>query len=152
MEPSYAHVPILNSEQLVPTLKCIWTVPLLSLPAYTLTRISLLFLYLRIFTGRIVRSLCWSLMVFLMICWASYSVTSIFQCVPIDFFWNRLSEEGQCFNIDNFYRSFTPPYIVADILTILIPIPTVWRLRSSNSRKIGLTVLFCIGIMSVVAS
>ena len=86
-------------------------------------------------------------MVFLVTVWTAYSIATIFQCLPINYFWNRLTEEGRCFNIDNFYRSFTPPYIVADILTILIPIPTVWGLRSSNTRKVGLTILFCIGIM-----
>lgn len=146
---TFAHIPIIEPSILEPTLKCIWAIPLVTIPIESLTRMSICFLYLRIFTNRAIRACCWALIAFLMACWAAYGITSIFQCYPVGHFWNRFTSTGSCFDSDNFYRSVSPPFILADLLIILLPLPVVWRLKSSNTRKLGLTLLFGIGVLYV---
>ena len=46
--------------QLEPTLKCIYAVSLLLIAGFTLPKLSLLFLYLRVFVGNFLRAAIWS--------------------------------------------------------------------------------------------
>lgn len=54
--------------------------------------------------------------------------------------------------MDKFYRSVTPFNLVVDVVLVLMPLPTVWRLKATNTRKWALTFLFGIGIAALVAS
>lgn len=39
-----------------------------------------------------------------------------------------------------------------DVVLVLVPLPTVWRLKASTIRKWALTLLFAVGIVALVAS
>lgn len=41
----------------------------------------------------------------------AWTLTAVFQCHPVNYFWNRLIQ-GDCVDLDAFYRSFNPPNIV----------------------------------------
>lgn len=55
-------------------------------------------------------------------------------------------------DVDKFYRSVTPFNLFVDVILVLMPLPTVWRLKASNTRKWALTLLFGIGMAALVAS
>lgn len=46
----------------------------------------------------------------------------------------------------------TPFNLVVDIILVLMPLPTVWQLKATKTRKWALTLLFGIGIAALVAS
>ncbi|KAI9653946.1 MAG: hypothetical protein M1831_005631 [Alyxoria varia] len=147
-----AILPILNQDDLVPILKCIYVVEQFLMVGYTLTRISVLFIYLRAFTRRKIKILTWILMGLVNVNWVAFGIAGILQCWPVQFYWDRTIAGGTCVDIDRFYRSFSPPNIVIDILIIVLPIPAVWKLPISRLRKIGLTYVFGTGILALVAS
>ena len=146
-----AYEPIEKPEQfytqLVPVLKSIYAVELLGIAGYTLPKMSLLCLYLRIFTVRAFRIATYVLLGILVAFWISFALANIFQCTPVNYWWNRLIPGGKCINIDLFFRAYSPPNIITDVLILLLPIRFVWKLEATKAKKIGLTLIFLTSIV-----
>lgn len=132
-------------------LKIIYALLQCLLASYAATRFSILALYLRIFRHKILRRAIWTLVLFVTLQWLGFAITSVFQCSPVYHFWDR-AVEGTCVDVDKFYRSVTPFNLVVDVVLVLMPLPTVWQLRATNTRKWALTLLFGIGLAALVAS
>lgn len=143
---------VLNLKENEILLKMIYSLLQFLIVSYALTRYSILALYLRIFTGRWLRIATWCVVAFVTLQWLGFAVTAIFQCRPVEYFWDRSIAGGQCVDVDSFYRSVTPFNLVVDIVLVLMPLPTVWQLKATNRRKWALTLLFGIGLAALVAS
>ncbi|KAI4209736.1 MAG: hypothetical protein LQ351_007332 [Letrouitia transgressa] len=87
-------------------------------------------------------------------------LVSIFQCTPVDGFWNRVkipppSPLPKCI-VDEyaFFVGIAVPNIVTDAALLALPIPYIWRLHRSQSQKIALAGIFMLGgfvtIISIV--
>ena len=63
-----------------------------------------------------------------------------------------MTPPDKCIDINAFYRAFTPPSLVADIGIIVLKLPTIWSLKASRSRKVGLTMLFSVATLALIAS
>ncbi|KAK2604789.1 hypothetical protein N8I77_007689 [Diaporthe amygdali] len=142
---------ILNLEENEILLKIIYALLQCLLASYAATRFSILALYLRIFSDKRLRIAIWTVTAFVALQWVGFAITSVFQCIPVYHFWDR-SIEGTCVDVDKFYRSVTPFNLVVDVALVIMPLPTVWRLKATNTRKWALTLLFGIGIAALVAS
>lgn len=88
-------------------LKYIFTLLQFLLASYAATRYSILALYLRIFSDRPLRIAIWVVVAFVTLQWFGFGITAVFQCAPVNYFWNRRIE-GTCVDVDSFYRSVTP--------------------------------------------
>lgn len=78
----------------------------------------------------------------------SIQITAIAQCLPINYYWNRAGE-GHCIENNNFYIALAALNLLTDVVILIIPIPLVWHLNTSRSKKIGLTVVFLLGTLYV---
>lgn len=143
---------VLNLEENAILLKMIYALLQFLITSYALTRYSILALYLRIFSGKRLRVAVWCVIAFVTLQWLGFGITAFFQCRPVAYFWDRSIPGGTCVDVDNFYRSVTPFNLVVDVVLILMPLPTVWQLKASTTRKWALTFLFGIGIVALVAS
>ncbi|KAK7741981.1 hypothetical protein SLS53_004564 [Cytospora paraplurivora] len=143
---------VLNMEENEILLKMIYSLLQFLIVSYALTRYSILALYLRIFSGRWLRITTWCVVAFVTLQWLGFATTAIFQCRPVEFFWDRSIAGGQCLDVDEFYRSVTPFNLAVDVVLVFMPLPTVWQLKASNRRKWALTFLFGIGLAALVAS
>lgn len=94
-------------------LKIIYALLQFLLASYAATRYSVLALYLRIFSDRWLRAAIWGVIAFVTIQWLGYAITSLVQCQPAQYYWNRRIEGGTCVDVDRFYRSFTPTKLVS---------------------------------------
>lgn len=135
-----------------PILKCIFAILQFVIAAYSLTRLSILVLFLRIFQGKWTRRICYFMIAFVIAQWIAYAIACIMQCTPPRFFWLRAYGEaspvqGHCYDINDIYRALTPPSMASDVVLIALPLPTVWRLKSSPMRKVGLTIVFSSGFV-----
>jgi hypothetical protein len=80
------------------------------------------------------------------------TIATIFQCVPISYFWDR-SQPGSCG-----IGPLTFPFIisifnaVSDFVVVALPIPMVWKLDLPRGRKIGICVIFLLGGIVILAS
>lgn len=77
--------------------------------------------------------------------------TTIFQCTPVPAAWDKTIVGWSCFQLDDFVIGSNVPNIIADGLIILLPIPLVWSLKLSPTRRLGLIALFFVAAMLVVS-
>lgn len=103
---------VLNLDENEVLLKIIYALLQFLLASYAATRFSILALYLRIFSDKWLRRAIWSVVAFVIVQWLAFALTAIFQCSPVQLYWNRRIE-GSCVDVDKFYRSFTPFKLVA---------------------------------------
>lgn len=142
---------ILNLDENEILLKLIYSLLQFLLASYAATRYSILALYLRIFSDRTLRIAIWTVIAFVTLQWLGFAITALAQCSPVQYYWNRRIE-GTCVDIDKFYRAVTPFNIVVDLIVIFIPLPPVWKLKATNTRKWALSILFGIGVSALIAS
>jgi hypothetical protein len=140
---------LILDERLKPVLQCIYALLQLLVPAYAFTRYSILALYLRVFTGKIIRLLSYFMIAFITAQWISFSIAAALQCTPVKKYWLPLEVEGHCVDINKFNRSFTPVNVAADVIILLLPMPSIWRLKVSTGRKLGITFVFGLGLAYV---
>ncbi|PVH96847.1 hypothetical protein DM02DRAFT_686861 [Periconia macrospinosa] len=133
--------------------KALWA----SVPAYYLAllfvKLSIICQYMRIFKGVTFQrtyKICKILLGVLAVygCWTVFG--SIFQCIPVQFFWGV--GEGSCMNRLAFGFANAALGIATDILIFAIPIPSIKSLSMSKTKKIALGVVFSFGGFACVAS
>lgn len=71
--------------------------------------------------------------------------TATFQCSPVAYAWDKTIRGGTCINEQAYYRYISLPNVITDAVMLVLPLPLVWRLHTSLSQKIGLTVIFLTG-------
>lgn len=93
--------------------------------------------------------LIWSNILF----FASGTLIELFRCHPREKIWNPLFEGGSC-PVDIKANNMASGLInlVSDLAILLAPQWVIWRLNVSRSRKIGVSLLFVIGILYVSAA
>ncbi|KKY20014.1 putative pth11-like integral membrane protein [Phaeomoniella chlamydospora] len=132
LKPLYASVPIYNA-------------------SLSITKCSLLLQYLRLFPSQKVRRTCW-IVLGIVIAYGIYAVfVVLFMCTPVKYFWDK-SIKGTCLNNSAVYFSTASFNIISDIVIICIPIPVVKSLQLPKRQKIGLGLIFGVGLFACVTS
>lgn len=73
--------------------------------------------------------------------------TTIFACSPREKIWNPLIEEGHCLD-KNFGVFFTCLFnIVSDVIILILPAWTVWKLQIPRRKKINIVLIFATGLL-----
>jgi hypothetical protein len=116
----------------------------------TLIKLCMLFLYIRIFPDRLSKGLTYGGIAFLVISQVVVTLLTIFQCKPVPAVYNLDIKQKQCLSITYIAASGTAFNIAAELMIFFIPIPVVRSLQMSRSNKIGVILLFSIGLMSAV--
>ncbi|CAK7226667.1 hypothetical protein SCUCBS95973_006276 [Sporothrix curviconia] len=73
------------------------------------------------------------------------------QCLPIALFWDE-TVQGSCINRNAFYLASAIINVCGDVAVLFLPIPVVWGLHTSRSKKFSLSFLFLLGAFVCVAS
>lgn len=71
--------------------------------------------------------------------------SSIFSCSPLAMGWDFTITDGVCINRTAMFKATAALGVIVDVLIIAIPIPMVFKLQLSNSKKAGLMFVFSIG-------
>lgn len=116
-------------------------------PSNMLSRMSVVILYLRIFTNRWARIACWAVMAFLAGNCLSMIIAAQLECTPLAFTWDKTIEGGKCFDLLLWYQLANFPNIAADVMIMALPIRTVWSLKASTARKSGIAAVCLLGSM-----
>ncbi|KAL5333213.1 hypothetical protein BJX70DRAFT_406476 [Aspergillus crustosus] len=123
-------------------------------PCIALIKISMLLLYLRLFPGYYIRiatittltlTTCWGLI---------YTFITIFQCKPRTYMWMKWDgeHEGTCLDQHAILYSHAITNIILDVVVIALPLPTLLRLSLSIMKKLGICLMFVIGLVVTVIS
>jgi hypothetical protein len=119
--------------------------------AVNITKASILAQYLRIFSGRLERALCWGLLGLSLpaTCWAIFGGT--FLCTPAAKLWSP-QLPGHCLDAQTYWLSAAGINICLDFMVLLLPLPAVTRLRLPRKHKICLVLVFSLGFFVCIVS
>jgi len=78
-------------------------------------------------------------------------------CTPYAYSWNKLIPGGSCSSrgINTAYTNLSSSIfnLIVDVLILLIPQRAIWKLQIKNrKRKVGVALVFTIGILGIVAA
>ena len=113
------------------------------------TKIAILLLYRRVFLAQLWSALDVAIrLLMLIIClfYIATTVVKIWECTPRPRIWDK-SIEGTCINVPNLLNTSGLFNTLSDILILLVPVKSVWKLNMSIGRKVGCVLLFTVGLM-----
>jgi len=113
--------------------------------AVAFPKLTVVLLYLHILTNKYERLAAKTLVVLILSTWISFTVAVGFQCMPFRFNWDKNIPNGRCFNVQVFANSSSVPNIATDLAVLILPLRTVWCLKISVGRRIGLLLIFLTG-------
>ncbi|KAH8708581.1 hypothetical protein GQ44DRAFT_627624 [Phaeosphaeriaceae sp. PMI808] len=139
------HSTQLNANERVVSLRAFWTCMWIYSLALTITKISILIQYFRIFPVRRFRKACYFLLGVVVTsgAWAVFS--NVLLCNPIAFFWDKSIKDGNCMDRMVIWFSNAGLNIAQDLVILLLPMPLIQTLQISQSQKRGLVFMFALG-------
>ncbi|KAK4204714.1 hypothetical protein QBC40DRAFT_164105 [Triangularia verruculosa] len=121
-----------------------------------LTKISILCFYLRIFSQPTFRVITFIVMTWVGLSGVIFVFCQIFQCIPIPYIWEgwRKGEFGPftCLDINTLGYTTAAFSIAQDIVILVMPLPLLIKLNVSVRSKIGIMVMFSLGIFVLITS
>lgn len=109
-----------------------------------ITKASILTQYLRLFSSRTIRTLCYALLASLVpaALWAIFG--GVFLCSPVSKLWNP-GLSGECRSAQTYWLSVAGLDIGLDLLVLLLPLPFIVTLRIPPRQKTVIVALFTLG-------
>ena len=107
-----------------------------------LSRMSIVALYLRIFTIGMTRWVSWGILLYLIGIVLSQMMTMLVQYKSLRANWDDHVREGLGIDIYTFYQVFGILSIVADVAIMITPVYSIWKLQASAGRKTGIAIVF----------
>lgn len=77
--------------------------------------------------------------------------TNIFQCTPVDSNWDA-SIVAHCVDLNTALVVLSSINVLTDFIILVLPMPLIWRLKTSIRRKMQLTSIFLLGIFVSIVS
>lgn len=71
----------------------------------------------------------------------------IFQCTPVNFYWNRKLPGGHCINSNLFFVIITALLPPLDATILGLAVPVVWKLKVSRSKQLGIIFVLSLGLL-----
>ncbi|KAF2229183.1 hypothetical protein EV356DRAFT_581024 [Viridothelium virens] len=120
-------------------------------------KLSICALYLRIFVQRRLCIVTWMVAVFLVANCIAFTIASILICVPPSYYWSSYALTGEdpsnkCINTTALSLAYNPPHIATDIVMLVLPIRTLWKLNISLAKRVGLVLTFSTGSIGLAGS
>ncbi|OJJ08196.1 hypothetical protein ASPVEDRAFT_89425 [Aspergillus versicolor CBS 583.65] len=142
----------LTQAQIITQMKFFYVGILFFYFSVSVSKLAILFFYLRIFTTRTFKRVTYGLIA---LC-SAYSVAVVFQsafdCTPASYYWTRFDgiSEGTCLSYTAF-KVMPPLNIALDVVVMLLPLPLLLKLNLPLAKKIRVISMFSVGILIIVA-
>ena len=69
----------------------------------------------------------------------------LLKCTSLKSIWNHTMEGSHCVNLDLVFKLTASLAICIDVAILVIPTPTVWKLKMNTRRKAALSGIFFVG-------
>ncbi|PYI14811.1 hypothetical protein BO99DRAFT_11962 [Aspergillus violaceofuscus CBS 115571] len=115
-------------------------------------KLSIALFYQRIFPIRSMVIACRTIIVFLFAWYLAFQTTAIFQCTPIHHAWQKKTTHGRCIKFVPFVITLAATNLCTDILLLALPTREIWKLQIAQGKKIGLSVIFTLGVIVCIIS
>ncbi|KAE8149074.1 hypothetical protein BDV25DRAFT_130690 [Aspergillus avenaceus] len=133
------------------TRKWAWISQVVYFISLGLAKCSMVALYLRLATDKTHIIFLYGIGAIIMGHGIAATLVASFICQPISILWNPKFPRG-CLDLMSFNYFNGAFHIITDILLALLPIPIVKKLQVNSRRKVGLIIVFGIGILTICAS
>lgn len=122
-------------------------------PAIGLTKMSITFMYFRILQDHTIQVVLWMTQVLNVLVIISAVVGVFFACTPLEYYWTYsiAIPGGTCLDIWMFDGYYTALNLFLDLLLILLPSQYIWNNIIETKARIGIMLVFCVGLMRVSA-
>ncbi|KAH8129490.1 hypothetical protein ACSS6W_009973 [Trichoderma asperelloides] len=145
------HAPFLNAEQRYYSLLYFFVFQCFVKNTVGITKLSFLFLYLDIFPQKKFRIICWVLIVHISAGLVALSFTTIFQCSPVKYSWDK-TVSGSCINIKAFWYGQSGWNTLMDVIVLVLPIPVILKLQMNRRAKLSVLAVFVLGAFVCITS
>ncbi|KAK4205090.1 hypothetical protein QBC40DRAFT_65818 [Triangularia verruculosa] len=146
------HSDVIPREDLFTTLRIWFFGQITHKIALHLTKVSLLLLYVRIFSHvRAFKLTANGLICFIVAYMISSTVVGICQCLPVVSAWD-LDIPGKCLNLYIIWNMNGVVSLATDVIILVLPFPLVFGLHIPLGQKLALMPVFGLGIFIVVVS
>jgi hypothetical protein len=78
-------------------------------------------------------------------------ILSVVSCIPTHKIWQPWVE-GRCFNRKALDNTTAWTNLIVDLFILILPQRTIWKLQMNRSRKIGISIIFSIGLTIVACA
>jgi hypothetical protein len=133
-----------------------WASQMLYLWSSSLTKLSLLYFYQRIFTTTHLRRFVQGCIYFVMLYFAACFFTLLFECRPLTLYWHILvlpqGTGGVCVDEGNILLAAGLLNVFIDVVILILPIPTVLKLHIRWLQKLQVLAVFMAGTLVCVSS
>ena len=110
----------------------------------TATKLSILYLYRRIFSVQRFRQISFAVAAVCVLWWLIFTIIVMNPCRPVKKFWQP-QIEGHCYNFDEFFLGAAVADVVLDAVILALPIKMILGLQMSYRRKVMLCFVFLVG-------
>ncbi|PVH68951.1 hypothetical protein DL98DRAFT_396070, partial [Cadophora sp. DSE1049] len=119
----------------------------------SVTKLSILFFYLRIFKYRYWFCVqVWATIAMICVSTAIILVMTIFSCHPINYFWDRDIKGGTCLDVNALAYANSAMSMAQDVIITLLPLREVLKLNMSQQKKVATSLMFALGGFGCIVS
>ncbi|KAJ5233457.1 uncharacterized protein N7469_005223 [Penicillium citrinum] len=139
------HIEVLSPEKIVAFTRNLYFMQIAYVPAPPAVKLSLLFLYRRMFQYTRLLWFVYGMMV-LIVVWGTINLFLVtFFCTPISALW---TVNGKCLELEPY--SYAVINVVTTLIVWALPIPRVWRLQIPRGQKVALSLVIALGLLWVL--
>jgi hypothetical protein len=111
----------------------------------TAAKLSILFLYHRVFRTHRFKIIGIVLGLFLVGWGVAFPLTVVFNCTPISYFWDKSVPGGRCIDAETMSYVLATISTCTDVVVWALPIPWLWGLQMSVAKRLGIIATFALG-------
>ncbi|KAJ5090213.1 hypothetical protein N7532_008897 [Penicillium argentinense] len=116
-------------------------------------KMSFCLLYLHIFPGKKFRIACWWLLAIIVAQTIAEALVVLFQCTPVHKAWDATGlVKGTCVDMNTFYYANFAVKLASDLALFTMPIPKLVQLRMPVGKRVGLVIMFSLGLLVCMTS
>ncbi|KAF7179913.1 hypothetical protein CNMCM7691_008965 [Aspergillus felis] len=119
-----------------------------------IVRLSITLTLLRLTVDNLHRSILFAATVLSIVAGTIFFFFTIFQCTPVAYYWNRMTEEGHCMDFDvllGIVYMYSAAAAVCDFTIGLLPIFMIGRLKMDRHTKMAVIGILSIGCLASTA-
>ncbi|KAI0018401.1 hypothetical protein F4780DRAFT_751397 [Xylariomycetidae sp. FL0641] len=137
---------------IVPYLKSFTAAEVLWAAANTCVKLSILTLYMNLFPSKAISRICKALMTVAVIYLMVNTVDSFVLCQPVDYNWNKSIPGGSCNGQSKAFLAMATTNLIIDVCIVILPMPMVFGLQMSLSKRFGIAGMFSLGALICIIS
>lgn len=108
------------------------------------TKAAILVFYIRIFPSTTIHRIAWAVITVIALFSGTLIIVICLQCQPIEYSWFRYTDEsaGSCINVPAAATLHGAVNMVVDLFILLLPMPSVYKLQVSTTKKAQVAIMF----------